>query len=427
MSALLLHDVKTFIRRFVALDDHQATALALWAAHTAVVDAFTITPYIAISSAEKRSGKTRLLEVLELLVSEPLPTANISDAALFRVIDERGPTLLVDEVDAIFGKSSPRDELRGILNAGYRRGASTHRMGGRQNSELQTFSVFCPKVFAGIGDALPDTITDRSIAVRLKRKTRDLAVERFRLREVQAQGHALRDRLAGWLEPQLDYLAESRPPLPDELDDRAQDVWEPLLAIADVAGDEWPVTARAAAIALSTGDEREDGSLTSSLIRDIYTVFTETAQDRMKTSDLLFELSKIEESPWGDYFGKPLSAHGLSRLLRPYRVKTMPVKVAGDTVRGYKVEQFADAFAQVGVTGVTSVTSVPAPGNGSNAGNASNASPSGEAATVTSEPAPECPTHGSARHWRSKSGEVRCVECIAPMFDEAVVEWIEAA
>ena len=172
--------------------------------------------------------------MLELLVREPLPTANISDAALFRVIDDRQPTLLCDEVDEIFGKKSQRDELRGIINAGYRRGATTHRMGGSNNTSLQTFSVYCPKAFAGIGDCLPETVSDRAIPIRLKRRTRGQTVERFRLREVAPEGHSLRDRLDEWLGRQRDYLAESRPALPDELDDRAQDVWEPLLAVADL-------------------------------------------------------------------------------------------------------------------------------------------------------------------------------------------------
>ena len=95
--------------------------------------------------------------------------------------------------------------------------------------------MYCPKAFAGIGDCLPDTVADRAIPIRLKRRTRDRTVERFRLRDVGPEGHSLRDRLADWLEPHRDHLVESRPALPDELDDRAQDVWEPLLAIADLA------------------------------------------------------------------------------------------------------------------------------------------------------------------------------------------------
>src|SRR4029077_18577129 len=124
--------------RFVVLSDAQADAVTLWAAHTHVSDAFGCTPYLAISSPEKRSGKTRLLEVLELLVHEPLPTANISDAALFRAISELGPTLLLDEVDAIFGpKARDREDLRGMLNAGYRRGAVARRMGGPKMTTLE--------------------------------------------------------------------------------------------------------------------------------------------------------------------------------------------------------------------------------------------------------------------------------------------------
>jgi Protein of unknown function (DUF3631) len=354
MSAALLNDVRRFIGRFVVLNDDQATAATLFAANTHVFNAFGCTPYLAITSPEKRSGKTQMLEVVELLVREPLPTANISDAALFRATDKLRPTLLIDEVDAVFGKKTrDREELRGLLCAGYRRGALAHRMGGNNNTTLQTFSVYCPKAFAGIGDCLPDTITDRSIPIRLKRRTRNEPLERFRRRDAEPGGLILRDRLADWLEPQHDYLAATRPALPDELDDRAQDVWEPLLAIADLAG--WSEEARQAAIALSSGEEREDDSITALLLRDLQDVF-EANGGRLRTADLLERLYEIEESPWGDWYGKPLSAHGLSRLLRPYRIRTMPVWVDGQTGRGYKVEQFADAFARV--VGVRSVRNV---------------------------------------------------------------------
>jgi hypothetical protein len=401
----VLEDVRAFIRRFVVLDDHQSVAVVLWAAQTHCLDAFNVTPYLAITSAEKRSGKTRLLEVLELLVRQPLPTANISDAALFRVIDDRQPTLLIDEVDALFSKKSPRDELRGIVNAGYRRGATTHRMGGTNNTTLQEFNVFCPKAFAGIGDCLPDTIADRAIRIRLKRQTRDQSAERFRLREVEPEGRELHDRLCDWLESQLDYLAESRPALPDELDDRAQDVWEPLLAIGDLA--EWG-PARPAAIALSSGDEREDDSVTATLIRDVSMVFIANGDEPLKTADLLEELHQIEESPWGDWYGKPLSAHGLSRLLRPYRIKTMPVYADGKTVRGYKVGQFSDAFAQLGVRSVGSVRREAWSHAGPNAPNAPNASPRQETCT-----------HSAL--WLARDGKRRCMSCEPPAFPGEIV------
>jgi hypothetical protein len=204
-------------------------------------------------------------------------------------------------------------------------------------------------------------------------------VERFRRREVEPEGHSLRDRLADWLEPQADHLAACRPALPDELDDRAQDVWEVLLAVTDLASGDWPEKARRAAVALSSGDEREDESLTATLLRDVYAFFSSNGHDRVRTADLLAYLHSVEESPWGDWYGKGLSAHGLSRLLKPYRIKTMPVRVGGETTRGYKVEQFADAFARaVSVTGVTGVTSNGASQAGRNARNARNGHPAGE-------------------------------------------------
>jgi hypothetical protein len=320
----------------------------LWAGHTHAFAAADVTPYVAVTSALKRSGKTQLLEVLELLVRSPLPTANISDAALFRAIEEmQGPTLLFDEIDAIFGpKARDREDLRGMLNAGYRRGAVVYRMGGANNRTLNTFNVFSPKAFAGIGE-LPDTIADRAILIRLERRTAEEQVDRFRRRNAQPEGHELRDRLADWLGPQIDDLRQLRPELPEELDDRAQDIWEPLLGIADVAGGDWPELARHAATGLSGNGAREDEEHTARLLRDIRTVFDESEEDRMRTADLIGRLAQIEESPWGDWYGKPITAQALSKLLKPFRIRTMAVWVDAEKHRGYKREQFANAFTRV--------------------------------------------------------------------------------
>ncbi len=297
MTTLVLDDVRAFVRRFVVLDDAQADTVTLWVAHTHTIDSFECTPYLAVTSAEKRSGKSRLLEVLGLLVARRMYTANISDAALFRAIDKTRPTVLIDEVDAIFSKASPREELRGMLNAGYRQGATTYRMGGANSTKLQEFTVFCAKALAGLGN-LPDTVADRSVPIRLHRRPRSTVIDRFRARDVTPVGHGLRDRLTDWLEPQADYAAGLRPVLPDELDDRAQDVWEPLFAIAELAEGDWPDRARRAALALSTGKEREDDSLTALLIRDVAQAFDVAGVERLKTSDLLGHLYAIEESPW---------------------------------------------------------------------------------------------------------------------------------
>jgi hypothetical protein len=357
--ARTLDSVEVFVRRFVVLTTEHAAAIALWVFHTHAIAAADATAYLFVSSAAKRSGKTRLLEVLELLVRQPLPTANISDAALFRAIAELEPTLLFDEVDAIFGaKARDREDLRGMLCAGYRRGAVARRMGGPKMTTLEAFPVFAAKVFAGIGD-LPDTIADRTIRIRLQRRLREEQIERFRRRDADADAEPIFQAAVSLATFHAETLACARPELPNELDDRAQDVWEPLLAIADLAGSEWPDRARQAAVVLSTGVEREDDSMTATLLRDIHAVFTANGAERFKTADLIAELCMIEESPWGDWNnGKVISAQAVSKLLRPYRIKTMPVWAEGKTVRGYKVEQFSDAFARVlGVRGVRAVRS----------------------------------------------------------------------
>jgi hypothetical protein len=377
MSGVLLEDVGRFIRRFVMLTEIQADTLALWTAHTHAIKAADTTAYLAITSAEKRSGKTRLLEVLELVVHAGLPTANTSDAALFRTISKLSPTLLLDEVDAIF-KAREREDLRGLLNAGYRRSAVVRRMGGAKNTTLETFEVFCPKAFAGIGNCLPDTILDRSITIALQRKTREEAVERFRRRDVVPEGELLRDRLGDWLEPQADDLHAARPALPDELDDRAQDMWEALLAIAELAGGGWPKRAWQAALELSGTGNREDESLTALVLKDIHAVFSNGAGEHLRTADLIRHLGEIEESPWGDWYGKVISPQALSKLLRPHRIKTMPVWIDGKTVRGYKAEQFADAFHRVlGVRSVSAVRSEAASHAAPNVPSAPNAQDTG--------------------------------------------------
>jgi len=418
LKTAVLDDVAAFVRRFVVVDQAQADTLALWAAHTYAVAAFDCTPYLAITSPEKRSGKTRLLEVLELVAYKALPAANISDAALFRSIDPPAkdnkkrppPTVLLDEVDAVF-KSKEREDLRGLLNAGFRRGAKVRRMGGSRNTTLETFEVFCPKAFAGIGNCLPDTIVDRSITILLQRKTRDELVERFRRRDVAPLAEMLRDRLADWIEPQTDELHRLRPVLPEELDDRAQDIWEPLLAVAVLAGGDWPARAWKAALELSGNGAREEDSLTERLLRDIYTVWTNEVSPRLRTADLIDLLAEIEESQWGDWKGKVITPQALSKLLRPHRIKTMPVRVDGETVRGYKREQFADAFSRVlGVAGVTSVTSESGSQAGGNASNARNAYPAGEAVVLAE--VEELVAEGvgtlvdslSGRHWACPCG-----------------------
>jgi Protein of unknown function (DUF3631) len=343
--ARVLDHAAAFVRRFVVVTDEQSATLALWTFHTWALEAADVTPYIAISSPEKRSGKTRLLEVLALLARAPLPTANVSDAALFRVIEARAPTLLMDEVDAVFGpKARDREDLRGLLNAGYRRGTPALRMGGAKMTDLQEFATFCPKAFSGIG-RLPDTIADRSIPVRLKRRTAAEKVERFRHREAQADAESIRQALEALASHYLPTLAEARPQLPEALGDRAQDSWEPLISIGDLAGEEWGARTRRAALVLSGDEDPVDDTLGIRLLADIRGAFTKRGADRLPTETLLDLLRADEEAPWADWHGSGLSAKRLADLLRPHGIKSRSVRIEdGSTPKGYRLEQFAEAF-----------------------------------------------------------------------------------
>lgn len=304
--------VEAFLRRYVVFPgEHQAVAVALWVAHAHLVERFETSPLLAVTSAEMRSGKTRVLDCLELLVPAPYRVVIPSEAVVYTVLSQRPrPTLLLDEADAIFGpRTAERYEgLRAILNSGNRQGTPVLRvrLEGKRR-EVEPFDVFGPKAVAGIGE-LPSTVGDRSIPIRLRRRAPDEVVSRFRSRAARAEAAAI---TADW--SRIGVVPEV--PVPDALNDRAADSWEPLLAIADAAG--WGERARRAAVALSGGDE-SPMSTGIRLLADVRDAFGE--EGHLATAELLERLCDIDEAPWGDWFGEPLTARGLARLLAPYRI-----------------------------------------------------------------------------------------------------------
>jgi hypothetical protein len=347
--ARLLEEVRSFVRRYVVLTDAQAVAITLWVFHTHAIDASETTPYLSVTSAEKRSGKTRLLEVLQLLVREPLLAANVTPAALFRSLgDEVPPTVLHDEIDAIFGPKANGDEdLRSLFNAGYRRGAPVLRcVGDGSKQKVVPFEVYCAKALAGIG-RLPDTIADRSIPIRLKRRSRSEKVERFHRREAADAAEPIYQALVSLAGLHVDQLADARPELPDQLDDRAQDAFEQLVAIADLAGGEWPAGARAALVALRAQGDDDEATAGERILADCRTVFDERGVDRLPTSDLLEALYADKEAPWADWRGRGLTAHSLAGLLHVYGIKSRTIRQpGGDTAKGYMRASFEDAWTR---------------------------------------------------------------------------------
>ena len=344
--AALLDQVVAFIRRYVVMDARQVDAAALWVAHTHVIEVADVTPYLHVTSAEKRSAKTLLLEVAELLVAKAWPTGRVTAAVLARKVDAEQPTLLLDESDAAFnGDKEYGETLRGILNTGYRRGgAYSCCVGQGANLTYRDFSTFGPKAIAGLG-RLPDTVADRCIRIELKRQAPNEKAAKFRRRRVEPEAKLIRRDLERWAVVGAPMLGDAEPEVPDALDDRAGDVWEPLFAIADLAGGDWPQRARSAALSLSAGDGREDDSLGVRLLCDIKAVFEERGVERLPSGELATALQRIEESPWGDLRGKPIDPPGLARRLKPYGVKPKNVRLAHDRqAKGYERADFEDAW-----------------------------------------------------------------------------------
>jgi hypothetical protein len=341
----VLERVERSLRRFVVLTDAQADALALWVAHTWAVDASDTTPYLSVTSAEKRSGKTRLLEVLGLLVRDPLPAANATPAALYRALAERPATLLLDEVDAIFGpKAREHEDLRALLNAGYRRGTPVLRcVGEGARMKVERFEVYGAKALAGIG-GLPDTLADRALAIRLRRRTAVENVERLRVTRPPAELASIREALETWSQVDADEIAKVEPALPDELHDRAQDACEPLLAIADAAGNGWPQRAQRALVELWTGERDEPADSIGVLVLAACRAAFGT-EETLSTETLRERLNADPEAAWHDWGG--LTARRLATLLRPYGVRSRTVRVEGGaTPKGYRRQSFEDAWSR---------------------------------------------------------------------------------
>jgi Protein of unknown function (DUF3631) len=346
----ILDEVERFVSKYVVLGTNQLVAVALWAAHTYVLEAAEVTPYLAITSPERRTGKSRLLEVLACLVRAPISTTNISPSALFRAIDAGPATVLFDEVDTVFGRREGNEDLRALLNAGFARGGTVHRSeADGKKYTLRSFAVFAPKALAAIG-VLPDTVADRCVHIRMKRKTATENVARLRRRVVQAEAERVRTELASWADGAVQELADAWPVLPEDLDDRAADAWEPLLAIADLAGHGWDGRARSAALALAEDKDSEEsiGGLLLLHIRESL-----DGQERMATVELLTALVEREDGPWGRWWGNDVDAGRtkgpagrLAKLLKPFGIAPTKWRDGELVLRGYEREGFEEPWAR---------------------------------------------------------------------------------
>ncbi|MGP6203909.1 DUF3631 domain-containing protein [Microbacterium sp. F2] len=329
---------------------HALVAHALWIAHTHVIDCFYNTPRIAFLSVEPGSGKSRALEVTSGLVTDPVHTVNVSAAYLFRriAVDDGDPlpTVLFDEVDAVFTKrpSEATEEKRAMLNSGYRRGATVGRAVPRGKEIFaEEWSSFCPVALAGLND-LPDTLMTRSVVVRMRRRSPGERVEPYRPRDVVDESNRIRAALSAWADSVRDDLRDGRAVLPEQIQDRNADVWEPLVLVADAAGGNWPTLARSAALHMIGEQDDRPATIGIRLLADIRTVMRE--HHALPTTDLIEKLCALDAAPWGVMLsGQPINPNYLSRKLKQYDIPTgNTIRLGAQTHKGFYRHHFADAW-----------------------------------------------------------------------------------
>ncbi|NPU91912.1 MAG: DUF3631 domain-containing protein [Gammaproteobacteria bacterium] len=341
-GSALLSEITGTIRRHIIGEPETMRAAALWCVMTWLVDVVRVCPIANVTAPEKRCGKSELLSILGRLSSRPLQVSGVSPAALFRCIELWKPTLLIDEVDAFL---SENEEARGILNAGFTRdSAFIIRCVGDDHTPTP-FNIWGAKALCGIGK-IQDTLADRSIPLRLRRKKPGETVER--------QGHSdpamwerLRRMIARFADDVAPAIKDARPCTIQGLNDRANDCWEPLLAIAEIAGGDWPRQARQAAITLH-GIEEDAPSIGAELLRDIKAVFDDKNTSKVFTADLLEALTSDDEQPWATWNrGKPISPRQLASKLADFGIKSKQIRIGSVTgKKGFEADDFKDAWGR---------------------------------------------------------------------------------
>lgn len=358
VTSVTMKLVQDFCERYIAYpNDDYAPIHALWIAHTWIAHELQSTPRLAVISPEKRSGKTRLQEVTELLCAEPIRTIDVSAAYLFRKLDrpegEPLPTILLDEADALFfGKPTESSEdLRRIFNAGYRRGAFVGRCEiHAKEVDTKDYPVFAPVCLAGIGD-LPDTIMDRAVIFRMKRRNPNTVLAPFRFRKAKAEAKPLRSELEKWSKGAASKLStlgyDKYPELPESIQDRDADVWEPLFITAMLTGGDWPDIVADIAPRMVKDSHSEPQSLGERLLRDIRDVFDQHHADAMFRLPLLGELKQIDGAPWAT-LGKDdqgIDSNYLTKTLKRYDIpKARTVVIDGARNWGWHRDDFEDAW-----------------------------------------------------------------------------------
>ena len=347
-GAEVLLEAAMLIQRYMVMRKEDITASVLWAVHTHLFTHFTHSPRLMIDAPDAECGKTMLMtHMIGNLVNRPYNCEGVGVAPFFRLAQGYKPTFLIDEAD-VFLKTDA--DLLYAVNGGWEPQGSVPRCVGDAN-EVRTFSTFAPTVLAGVtlNKVLPTTTISRSIVIHLERAS--LAevegITPYDSRTHKSDFLQVGRKIARWCEDNAALVAAQRPDLPESVRNRLAEKWEPLFAIANVAGGDWPTLTHKA---LMSRREIGEKSRAVELLEDIRECFFD-GEDRIHTGLLIDRLCLLNESQWIDYnfkAGRPedrrITNKQIARLLAPYVITPSQFRVNGVKARGYYREHFLEAW-----------------------------------------------------------------------------------
>lgn len=342
----LLNDISDTIKRHMSLKDSYADASTVWAAHTYLYDAFSHTPRLCITAPDVECGKTVLMShLIGNLVTRPQIVENMSPAPFFRLAASYQPIFLIDEVDAFLKEDS---DLISALNNGWEPHGCVLRCVGDDN-EVRQFSTHCPVAMAGIElyNRLPPATMSRSIVIHLERAVGDEVQEEYDERIHRQNIKVLGRKLARWCQDNYEKLKSLDPVLPHGVKNRQADKWRPLMAIAQVAGGNWPSRIERA---MFSQVDMSEPSKRHQLLTDMI----EVMGGDIHTATLIDRLCNMEDSPWSDYNfrerdedRRKIKPRQIALLLKGFGVHPKDVRAGGQPRKGYyftEVKNAADRY-----------------------------------------------------------------------------------
>src|SRR5262245_50213499 len=305
----LLTDVMAQLKRYVVIhDDACAVAIVLWAIYAWVHEIGVHSTFLVFSSADADSGKTTLCGVLQRLTPRAYAAAELTGPNLYRFVDHLHPTLIIDDADRLLER---RPDLVHIINVSWTRGTKIPR---QVRGTTYFFDPFCPKIISGVCLSLPKETQTRTITVRVLPKLPHEKVDAFKHVD-DDEFISLRRKLTRWAADNAAALAAARPVMPG-LNNRVAMNWELLLAIADLAGGDWPERARKAAVTLWR--ERHEPSKGKRLLAAFYDQFANYGP-MLPSADFRRRLIDDEDGEWAEHNGHgPITKRQIAVLLDAY-------------------------------------------------------------------------------------------------------------